>query len=659
MNGNGYLNLDNSTIWFSGFIFGGVISLVQLGFSPWLSHFALEFSFFHFIHCSLMYGILTGVVLTVVQRVQFAYFRWIIASLVPLPLVIWLHWYSLLSVMEGEFLYWISLMGMYILSVLLLPLVIALVRTLGRRSKYLPIVILVVLLGVRLALPVSMSSDWILKRAQPTKSWELSSTANFPRDMFFPLSRSFFSLRGYLPENQVSGTRSIIVLVPDALRSDYLYDEMFGQTIAPNMRSMASEAVDFQNYRVQSTWTKPSVASFFTGRYLRYHSVYWGGRFNVDSRNRAKGPARSHVLPERYLTLAERLRERGYETFGTTINFLSGKHYNFDQGFDTFLGPTEGFHDDPYVLNQAIFWLNRHRDEKKFVYLHTSGVHWHYPNALENTQFMEETYFFNNGELVYQPQYDIRESDVLQAARHGELSPPISDEDFFRTLYASQLNYYDRRIFKPFLAYLESKGHIADGLFVLTSDHGELLFEHDLFGHGQSLYEEVIHVPLVIQSEGQSFPSGTEIDQDVETVDLTSTLLDFGGAPGRGIQGESLLPLLRGNAVRGSFSHSFSEHVSHGMHGEDYRNHIEEVAVMDFPWKYIYNYDTSRDRLFNLKKSVGKERRSVNKPAVAKKLRSVIQEELGSDSRFKSPSVSLRDVEPSPEGNLRNLGYLE
>jgi arylsulfatase A-like enzyme len=84
-------------------------------------------------------------------------------------------------------------------------------------------------------------------------------------------------------------------------------------------------------------------------------------------------------------------------------------------------------------------------------------------------------------------------------------------------------------------------------LVVVTSDHGEEFFDHRNWGHGQSIYNELIHVPLIIRFP-RRFPAGRRVSEPVQTIDVLPTLLELAGAPlPSGIAGKTLLPVLRGD----------------------------------------------------------------------------------------------------------------
>ncbi len=120
--------------------------------------------------------------------------------------------------------------------------------------------------------------------------------------------------------------KKAIVIVLDAFRGDYLGKKLDGIPVTPNMHRLAKENLYFPNYRVQAPWTKASVSSFFTGHYLRDHATFLGARNEGQLQETLRKYKKqklgdrdwlySHVLPEKFRTLAERLEGEGYKNAG-------------------------------------------------------------------------------------------------------------------------------------------------------------------------------------------------------------------------------------------------------------------------------------------------------------------------------------------------------
>ena len=145
---------------------------------------------------------------------------------------------------------------------------------------------------------------------------------------------------------------------------------------------------------------------------------------------------------------------------------------------------------------------------------------------------------------MYDPDYHGRFSDEfttrnLEELRDGKLT--ITDEEMthISALYDGEISYFDSE-FAGFTTFLDETGIADDSLIIFTSDHGEEFHEHGGYEHGHSLYDEVIHVPLMIK--GKDFPRGVVEGRTVSTIDIYPTILDYLGIPIPGnLNGLSLL----------------------------------------------------------------------------------------------------------------------
>ncbi len=267
---------------------------------------------------------------------------------------------------------------------------------------------------------------------------------------------------------------NIVFVMIDTLRADGL--EAYGGDpgLMPELNRFAEGALVFRDVLANATWTRPSVASFFTGLLPEEHGA-------VD---------RPYRLPPRELTLAEALRASGYRTAAFVSNYAAvGRDAGFDQGFDHFDQLAGDPH--PYAradrVNGAVArWLADEAggkgggDRPLFLYLHYLDPH----------------------------------DPYLTPAEDG--SPP----EFGRPAYDAELRYVDR-VATPLLDELIRDLEGPTWVFV-TSDHGEEFFEHGEFGHGHSLYREVIHLPALLRT-----PTGDSgrLDARLEARDFFDLLL--------------------------------------------------------------------------------------------------------------------------------------
>jgi arylsulfatase A-like enzyme len=326
-----------------------------------------------------------------------------------------------------------------------------------------------------------------------------------------------------------SGPRpNVLVYLIDTLRADHLGVYGYPRPVSPHIDALASEGVVFTRTYAQSGWTKTSVASILTGRTPFTHRV-------LD---------RSNALPPEMPTLPSLLRDLGYETFGISTNPAVSAEFGFTHGFDHFLHLYEGLDDDRVsarsdrVHAEFLAWLRSRKSSAPFfAYLHSMDPHDPYtPPEPYQSRFAPRLHS------------DLRTTkhEVMAATRAAH--PGLTDEDLkadFTSLYDAEIAYNDEQL-GQLLGALKSAGLYASTLIVLVSDHGEEFLDHGFWGHGHSLYMEILHVPLIIKLPGQPSP-GRTVRSVVQHVDLLPTILSVLGAPiPPGVEGESLLPLLAG-----------------------------------------------------------------------------------------------------------------
>jgi arylsulfatase A-like enzyme len=340
----------------------------------------------------------------------------------------------------------------------------------------------------------------------------------------------------------------VILLVVDTLRADHLGSYGYPGPISPHADRLAAESVRFTACFAQAPWTKPSVASLLTSLYPQVHGMtdhegqYW---------NAGTDALRTGILSENAVTLAEALRGAGYATGGFIANPWIVAEYGFAQGFDVYdqasaaLGTPA---DD--LTGRASAWLESlPRDRPAFLYVHFMDVH--APYALHATREDHEAIA---GALRPRDDARIAPADAPHRRfQNIEVRPFWATNAMRETLsywkarYGSGVRAFDRRL-GAFLDELRAAGRLDRAWIVLTSDHGEELYEHGGWSHGQNLYDHQLRVPLLVRRPGGR--GAGSVDDIVQLVDLMPTLLALAGArPEPAAQGRDLSPLLAGRTV--------------------------------------------------------------------------------------------------------------
>ena len=289
----------------------------------------------------------------------------------------------------------------------------------------------------------------------------------------------------------------------------------------------------YERYIVEGNWTKPSTASLFTGLFTHQHGVVSGHQLtngNTYSTQR---------LSEDHTTLAERMRDLGFFTFAVVKSRHLVAEYGFAQGFDHYMSRSELSRDERRVTETAR--VIEEVDEPLFGYVHLNACHHPFRVRERHAGFME-SYGGDYPEAErIAAGVDFTEPELKFAIPRGEIELEPADEAFLSLVYDAQLRRVDEEMVAPIVAALKRSGRFDRTLLIVTADHGEELNEHGGYAHGHALWNEIIHVPLIVK-----FPAGTrpvELPDRVSAigsnVDLYPSILSFldyavpEGLPGR------------------------------------------------------------------------------------------------------------------------------
>ncbi|MEW6753953.1 MAG: sulfatase [Candidatus Latescibacterota bacterium] len=322
---------------------------------------------------------------------------------------------------------------------------------------------------------------------------------------------------------------NLVVLLVDALRPDRLGCYGYGRPTSPHLDSLAARGILYTRCYAPCDYTPGSVGSLFTGRYPLAHGYVNAG----------------YVLEAQAHTLAEILQERGYRTAGFTANALTGRKYGMDQGFGHF---AERNRDPaPQLVGSIVDFVRGHGSAPFFVYAHFMEVH--DPQRIPPDRWAR---FTDPARFVHDLQDTLaHERQVMRvlASVTQQWAPDDSlqrdAETYFREyseLYDAAIAYWDAEAGRLLAALVEAG---ADGrtLVVVLADHGEQFLEHGFFGHGNSGYQVVLHVPLLVYDPARAARGGLRVDRPMSLIDVLPTLCArLGIDPPEGVQGRSRWP---------------------------------------------------------------------------------------------------------------------
>lgn len=357
-------------------------------------------------------------------------------------------------------------------------------------------------------------------------------TPSIPAILALALALAYGALLGC---GQPAAPERVFLITIDTLRADHLGLYGYPRGVSPFLDSLGAEGLVFDKAYSSCSHTAPSHASLFTGLQPAQHRVLQNGEGLADS----------------LLTLAELFQKQGYTTAGfTTVAFLK----ELQAGFDNFHNRTRYFPAEA-ILGEAMDWIrSRPRDDKLFVWIHLFDVHQWIRRAHLDESALEELQ--GRSDLAGQELLAYLEREHgTGLARGAEKIIDAVDR------YDGQLLSTDRQL-RRFFETLETEKLSDDALWIVTSDHGEGLGNHDYMGHGISIYEEQIRVPLIFHFADQRFPPG-RIKSLARLVDIAPTLARLVGTSFADQVippvGQSLMPLLKDPNSAWSVRTAFSQ----------------------------------------------------------------------------------------------------
>jgi len=318
---------------------------------------------------------------------------------------------------------------------------------------------------------------------------------------------------------------NVLLIVIDTLRADRLRAYGNARGLTPFLDDLATKGTVFRNAFATSSWTPPSVASLFTSRFPSQHRVVT--------------PVAK--LADAEITLAEKLAAHGYATAGFSANLRLQPGLGFAQGFDVWvhhpLGPIKPRGSE--LRKESIEWVDgpcaARRPAPCVLYLQYMEPHapyqapQPYQGRFADPEANAREIAAANSKLVQLKLADIsdREAELLE----GEYDAEVAAVDAELRLLLADL---DRRRF------------LDNAIILITSDHGEEFKEHGSLSHGSSLYNEAVHVPLIVLAP--AVRGGEVVEDQVSLIDVAPTILELLQLPPEpSFEGRSLVPLLKGH----------------------------------------------------------------------------------------------------------------
>jgi arylsulfatase A-like enzyme len=407
---------------------------------------------------------------------------------------------------------------------------------------------------------------------------------------------------------------NVVLISLDTLRARSVSTYGCDRATTPALDSlMAEQGTVFEHAITPAPNTLPSHMSLFSGLYPRTHGV------------RGLGSS----LRSTYATLPEALRAAGYATAAFTEDGFLVARAGFQRGFGVYYENTSPDVARPLgqigdTFGRGRVWLDAHRDQLFFLFLHTYQVHFPYvpPDAYRHS------------------------------FGHDDAQPSASERA--RLLYEQEVRYTDDNV-QDLLEHLDELGLGERTLVIVTSDHGEEFFEHGQRGHNFHLYDESIRVPLLMRWPGV-IPAGLRVTAPVSLVNVAPTILDLLDLPPLGhAEGHSLLPLLR-NADR-----AFKQQVVFAATASSLKSGVDLFAARTATNKCILHSSQENYECYDLATDPEEQQplglRDLGDEGT--RLRLAIEQfwPWTAESQPEEPERFAPD--PATEEKLRALGYLD
>ena len=295
---------------------------------------------------------------------------------------------------------------------------------------------------------------------------------------------------------------NVLLVTLDTTRPDYLGCYGNEQAETPTIDGLAARGVRFDDAVTSVPVTLPAHATILTGHYPPAIGVRDNG---------------SYQLAEEHQTLAEILKDNGYDTAAFVASFVLDERFGLNQGFD-FYEFKAGADDRPAPLGRMAIEHERRADV-----VSDSAQAW-----LDSRRTAGDSAPFFMWVHYYDP--------------HAPYAAPLGSAERFRgRAYEAEIAFVDLHL-KRLLAVFDAQALRERTLIVLVSDHGEGLGEHGEALHGVLIYESTVHVALILSCPTLFDGPYRVDDRVVATVDILPTVLDLLGLPAvTSVDGQSLL----------------------------------------------------------------------------------------------------------------------
>lgn len=457
--------------------------------------------------------------------------------------------------------------------------------------------------------------------------------------------------------------RFVFLICADTLRADHLGIHGYPKSITKNITDFSKDAVIFDHCYAQSSWTLPSHMSLFTGLDLFNHGVY----------------NKKQKISPTVKMLIECIYKKYFNVSYNGSLFVSYK-YGFYRGFDfyasqiqnwkNFLDPRGTHETAKEVFKRMVRFLKNVDSPRVFSFLHTYQVHSPY-QLHPGLPFSDSLLIKNYPRLFSIPQ------KLGPAGGHQYIYRPLNPglREKIINLYDSEIEFFDHW-FGYFINKLKEMGFYHRSMIILFSDHGEEFFDHKGWGHGHSVYNELIRVPLIIKFPDQEF-KGNRISTNAALIDVFPTIFDYMGIGYQTkVDGKSLLPFIKENKDNGRGDRKIFSILKYVNLRKGLRCLPQKLSIIYRNFKLIHNFKYTDEligfysnfppppyqdyELYNLEEDEGETKNLVSNAEfqeVFEKLKREIKQVIKAIHKSRKKGIVF-ELPKEDMQNLKTLGYL-
>ena len=295
---------------------------------------------------------------------------------------------------------------------------------------------------------------------------------------------------------------NVLLILVDTVTADHLGCYGYYRNTSPTIDSLAASGMIFMNCLAQSSWTLPGMVSIYTGLSERSHRC---GHYNNIL----------YSLDLEMPTVSTILQKQGYSTAGFVQSEFLGSDFGMEKGYDSFwIRVSEGEAAmDSVTVDTLLSYFSHNEITEPFL----ATIHFYDPHSPYKPPIPFDTLFESSGigGLDDRPADSVRWND-----------PAVVEH--LEAMYDSEIRWTDNQLSRLFQN-MREMGLLDNTLVIFIADHGEEFMEHGHTGHANNLYQETIHIPLIISGPG--IEPGTVVLQNVGQFDVLPTILNYLNIP--------------------------------------------------------------------------------------------------------------------------------